>query len=89
MKKRKTVAPIIVWEAASILFYAAKHPDFGRGWFVRSYHSKAAMEAHLRHLVDGAPPPKHWNKPKGWEWWHCYGETGSFRTAREAREYVL
>jgi hypothetical protein len=41
------------------------------------------MNQHLK----GGPPPRHWQKPKGWDWGGAYGDTGTF-TKKEAIEEV-
>jgi hypothetical protein len=69
-------------EAAAVVFF------HGRSWWVRQYHSNYAMNAHLRHLAKGTPPPKHWNKPKGWNWASAYSDEGPF-TKKEAGEFAL
>jgi hypothetical protein len=61
-------------------------PRCDRGWYVREYHSTAAMEHHLNHLKGKPTAPAHW-KP-GWQD-RCHGETGPFRSEEEAREYAL
>jgi hypothetical protein len=60
-----------------------------RGWYIRRYHSPYAMKAHLRHLTKGSPPPRHWRKPKDWDWrLGSYMEEGPY-TKREAMEGAL
>jgi hypothetical protein len=78
MKKHKD---ILIWEAASIVFYDPKGFD-GRGWYVRGYHSGYVMKAHL----SGKPPPKHFGPDYRWEQGYC--DTGSWPTKTEAMNYV-
>jgi hypothetical protein len=62
------VWPIVSHDGAAMLIYRPrKEGDAPRGWYIRSYHSVPAMDAHLNHILYGASPPKHWNKPEGWD----------------------
>jgi hypothetical protein len=53
---------------------AYKPFKYSRGWWVREYHSCAAMEKHLNGEWRDRP---------------CFGDTGGFETEQEARCYAL
>jgi hypothetical protein len=73
-------------DAACIVYQDATHE---RGhWYVRQYHSRYAMKAHFKHLTKGAAPPRHWGKPKGWDWGASYSEDGPF-TKKDALQEAL
>jgi hypothetical protein len=79
--------PTVIREAATVVFY--RPTKNARGWYVRNYHSTYAMDAHLKHLAEGAPPPRHWRKPKGWNWESSFGDTGPFTSKADAMEWAL
>jgi hypothetical protein len=94
-KSIKTKKPRIKWHMVSrrdgavvVLYRPAKDADYPRGWYVREYHSDDAMRAHLNHIVNGAPPPKHFSEQKGWCWEHSYTDDGPL-TQNEAMQTAL